>query len=277
MAFEWLYIFGDNFSPVLLQRPQSFCKGNKWSLPSLFPSWVIFCPFMYTVPSLESDSQSHFPGSLFRPVFPHFSSAFPKLLKSCRGWGVGWWWWCWWRGSMVKWVWGMQCQAKSKSLFYCRTSRAFSFLMCIVTLWKGNMAAVFPQLIDHGILSREHLIIPHKTWFIYLHIKTSISSVNISLVGDILHAVSLVDCQLFEGNFSFFREVLTNLIYILKLWGSASFSRAWMGTLDTTQKFICGRLLPNNLIQLLGSSSYTLIQLLLMLYSRHWAKRHCWS
>ena len=44
-------------------------------LPGSFSAYlcILFCLLGI------SDSQSYLPGSLFRPVFPHFNSAFPKL------------------------------------------------------------------------------------------------------------------------------------------------------------------------------------------------------
>ena len=83
-----------------------------------------------------------------------------------------------------------------------------------------------------------------------------------------------------RGQFLLFSWNITwSPLYFGILWSplhSASFLGPGMGTLDTTQefKFIHRRLLLNNLVQLSGSFYSTSIQLsiLLMLYSRHWAK-----
>ena len=88
-------------------------------------------------------------------------------------------------------------------------------LMCIVTLQKANR--------DCSVSSSNWSWNPFqrtsnntdRTQFINLQIKTAGSSVNFSLVEDMLYAASLLDFNS-EVNFSCFLEILPDLLYILE-------------------------------------------------------------
>lgn len=210
MAYESLNIFGVNFPPALIQRTWSFYEAIQWSFST--PLCVLF--HLLGI----SDSQSHFPVSLFRPVFPHFISALPKLeiLRGKKGFP--------WSNEFEKY------SVKQNSIAYFTTgpSRAFSILMCIVTLQKANK--------DCSVSSSNWSWNPFqrtsnntdRTQFINLQIKTSGSSVNFSLVEDMLYAASLLDFNS-EVSFSCFLEILPDLLYILISFTFCLFLRSWDG------------------------------------------------
>ena len=87
---------------------------------------------------------------------------------------------------------------KQNSIAYFTTgpSRAFSILMCIVTLQKANRdCSVSSSNWSWNPFQRTNT---HRTQFINLQIKTSSSLVDFSLVEDMLYAVSLLPLSHFS-------------------------------------------------------------------------------
>ena len=145
-------------------------------------------------------------------LFPYLGLSFPILyqhFQNCRNSegkkGVPW------SNEFEKY------SVKQNSIAYFTTgpSRALSILMCIVTLQKANR--------DCSVSSSNWSWNPFqrtsnntdRTQFINLQIKTAGSSVNFSLVEDMLFAASLLDFNS-EVNFSCFLEILPDLLYILE-------------------------------------------------------------